>query len=121
MFNANNLNLDPEVNPKLSWALRNLHLFPVDVNKASYEMILRVPGIGVKSAMKIVSARKYNKLNWEQLIKIGINYNTSKYFLKGKSFPVSYGDATPEYIRGKILSHSTSKFNIKATNQLSLF
>ena len=65
-------NLDLEVDPKLSWALRNPHLFPVDMNTADYKMIMQVPGIGIKSAMKIVASRKYGKLRIEQIRKMGI-------------------------------------------------
>ena len=64
--------LDLEVDPKLSWALRHPEQFPVDVNKADYELLLRVPGIGVKSAKLIVTSRRYGKLGSYQLKKIGI-------------------------------------------------
>lgn len=61
--------LDMQVDPKLSWALRNLKLFPLDINKADYKMIMRVPGIGLQSAKKIVEARKFNQLNTSHLQK----------------------------------------------------
>ena len=51
--------LDLEIDPKLSWALRHPEQFPVDINKADYEMILRVPGIGVKSARLIIASRRF--------------------------------------------------------------
>ena len=54
--------LDLEVDPKLSWALRHPEQFPIDVNKADYEMLLRVPGIGVKSARLIVASRRFSKI-----------------------------------------------------------
>ena len=53
--------LDLEIDPKLSWALRHPEQFPVDINKADYEMILRVPGIGVKSARLIIASRRFSK------------------------------------------------------------
>ena len=62
--------LDMELDPKLSWALRNLEQFPVDINKADLELLKRIPGIGVQSAKKIWEARKFGKLNWEQLKKV---------------------------------------------------
>lgn len=52
-------NLDLEIDPKLAWALRHPEQFPVDVNRAEYEMLLRVPGIGVKSARLIVASRRF--------------------------------------------------------------
>jgi predicted DNA-binding helix-hairpin-helix protein len=72
--------LDMDIDPKLSWALRNLHLFPLDVNKADLSLIMRIPGIGVGSARKIVAARKFNQLTWEHLKKFGIAVNRAKNF-----------------------------------------
>ncbi len=73
--------LDMDIDPKLSWALRNLHLFPLDINKADYQLIMRVPGIGIQSAKKICAARKFSRINWDHLKKIGIAINRAKYFI----------------------------------------
>ncbi len=54
-------NLELDIDPKLAWALRHPEQFPVDINRAEYQMILRVPGIGVRSAKKIVQARRFGK------------------------------------------------------------
>ena len=54
-------NLDLEIDPKLAWALRHPEQFPVDINRADYEMLLRVPGIGVKSAKLIVASRHFSR------------------------------------------------------------
>jgi predicted DNA-binding helix-hairpin-helix protein len=62
--------LDLEVDPKLSWALRH-DQFPVNLQTADYQMILRIPGIGVKTAQKIVSARRFQVLNMDHLKKLG--------------------------------------------------
>ncbi len=113
--------LDAEIDPKLSWALRNLHVFPLDVNKADYKLLLRVPGIGVGSAKKIYEARKFNSsLDEYQLKKIGISYNKAKYFITGKSFGIKK-DYTPQQIRQKILAVSSSKYNTNFSPQLNLF
>ena len=64
--------LDLEIDPKLSWALRHPEQFPIDINRADYEMILRVPGIGLKSAKLIIASRRYSKLGFYQLKKIGV-------------------------------------------------
>ncbi len=80
IVDAENPLLDTDIDPKLSWALRNLHFFPVDLNIAAYKIILRVPGIGISSAQKIVQARKFGKLRIHHVIKIGIAYNKAKYF-----------------------------------------
>lgn len=76
------VNLDP----KSEWALRNFHLFPLDVNSASYEMLLRVPGIGIKSAKRIVYARRAALLDFTVLKKIGVVLKRAQFFItvKGK-------------------------------------
>lgn len=71
ILDINNPFLDLEIDPKLAWALRHREQFPVNINTASKEMILRVPGIGTKSAHKIVMARRFQKLNLEHLKKNG--------------------------------------------------
>ena len=63
-------NLDLEIDPKLAWALRHPEQFPVDINRADYEMLLRVPGIGVKSAKLIVASRHFSRLGSYDLKKI---------------------------------------------------
>ncbi len=95
-----NPNLDLEVDPKLGWALRHPEFFPVDVNRASYEMILRVPGIGVKSAALIVNARRFRHLNSSHLSKIGVAMKRAKYFITcGELAVVSIADSSPEFVR----------------------
>lgn len=73
--------LDLEIDPKLSWALRHPEQFPVDINQADYEIILRVPGIGVKSAQLIVASRRYSRLGFYQLKKIGVVMKKAQYFI----------------------------------------
>lgn len=77
----NDENLSLEMDPKCNWAIKNIHLFPVDINSADYEMLLRVPGIGVKSALKILSARKTCRLNFYNLKKLGVVLKRAKYFI----------------------------------------
>ena len=69
------------LDPKADWALRHLELFPVEINRADYQMILRVPGIGVKSAQRIVRARRNGKLNFDDLKKIGVTLKRALYFI----------------------------------------
>jgi putative DNA modification/repair radical SAM protein len=121
ILDESNPNLDLQVDPKLAWALRNLHLFPVDVNRADLEMILRVPGIGVKSAHRIVAARKFAHLGWDSLAKLGIALNRSRYFIVCKQPAQERKDHTPESIRQLILNTSQSKFSKLTSVQLSLF
>ncbi|WP_048817826.1 putative DNA modification/repair radical SAM protein [Desulforamulus hydrothermalis] len=74
-------NFKLELDPKSDWALRNLHLFPVEVNQADYRHLLRVPGIGVKSAQKIIAARRFHSLTYEDLHKIGVVLKRARYFI----------------------------------------
>ena len=98
-----NPNLDLEVDPKLGWALRHPEAFPIDVNRAPYEMILRVPGIGVKSAALIVNARRFRHLNSSHLSKIGVAMKRAKYFITcGELVAPSIADTSPEYVRRQL-------------------
>jgi len=74
-------NFDPHVDPKANWALNNISLFPVEVNKAEYEMLLRVPGIGVVTARRIVSSRRFARLSYEDLKKLGVVLKRARYFI----------------------------------------
>lgn len=74
-------NLDTRFDPKSDWALRHLELFPVEVNRADYEVLLRVPGIGVRSAQRIVQARRATRLGEAELKKLGVVMKRAKYFL----------------------------------------
>ena len=77
------------LDPKCNWALNNMHLFPVEVNKAPYELLLRVPGIGVTSAKRIVAARRVAYLDFDGLKKIGVVLKRAQFFItcKGKAAP----------------------------------
>lgn len=112
--------LDTDIDPKLGWALRNLHLFPVDVNYAEYEMIARVPGIGIPSAKKICNARKFSKLNSTHLQKLGIAYNRAKYFITCDGFS-DRKDLQAGQIKSLILSEGNSKYQPNFSPQLKLF
>ncbi|GAA4315222.1 putative DNA modification/repair radical SAM protein [Pontixanthobacter gangjinensis] len=113
--------LDMDIDPKLSWALRNRHLFPVDINRAEKQMILRIPGIGLKSANKIIQARKFRKLTWGHLSRIGIASNRAKYFITCASREMELKDISSEDLKQIILKNSTSKFRKDLSPQLSLF
>ncbi|MCB7482564.1 putative DNA modification/repair radical SAM protein [Christiangramia sediminis] len=113
--------LDMEIDPKLSWALRNRQLFPVDINKVDKQLLLRIPGVGLKSVNKIINARKFRKLNWEHLKKIGIAFNRAKYFVTCDSREKELRDLSSENLKSIILQNSQSKFRKDLSNQLSLF
>ena len=121
LLNDDFLHLDMEIDPKLSWALRNRHLFPLDINRVEKQLLLRVPGIGLKSVNKIIQARKYRKLNWEHLQKIGIATNRAKYFITCDSREKELKDLSSESLKQIILKNSHSKYTKDLSPQLSLF
>lgn len=118
LLNEGNPELDLDFDPKMDWALRNLDMFPIEINKAGYETLLRIPGIGVRSAKKIISARQEKALYYKDLKKIGPALNRAKYFItcRGKY----YGDLAfnPDSLRKK-LKHKIGKQD--KYQQLSLF
>jgi predicted DNA-binding helix-hairpin-helix protein len=74
-------NLSLIVDPKCSWALRNIDRFPVEINRASYETLLRVPGIGVTGARRIMQARRAGTLDFDGLRKLGVVLKRARYFI----------------------------------------
>lgn len=74
-------NFNTALDPKADWAVRHLEYFPVEINRADYQMLLRVPGIGVKSARRIQAARRFGNLNFEDLKKIGVVLKRALYFI----------------------------------------
>lgn len=122
LLNPDVQNLDLTVDPKLSWALRNPQFFPVDINVADYSAIVRVPGIGVQSAKKIVQARRFGRLHEYQLRKMGLAFNRAKHFIQYADAPLLLGTPTMQHIRQTILAESSiNKTQTTAPNQLSLF
>ncbi|GAA3513851.1 putative DNA modification/repair radical SAM protein [Aquimarina addita] len=121
LLNETYQNLDLEIDPKLSWALRNLHFFPVDINNADKKMLARIPGIGMQSVSKIIQARKFRKLDWTHLKAIGIAMNRASYFIICNSREFYSKDLTPTMLKQKILKSSKSKHRALFNNQLSLF
>ncbi len=79
-------NLDLEVDPKLAWALQNRHHFPVDVNRASREMLLRVPGFGTRSVGRILSTRRHRTLRYEDLQRLGASLKKARAFITAKDW-----------------------------------
>ena len=82
-------NLDPRLDPKCTWALRHLEFFPVEVNRADYEALLRVPGVGVRSARRILSARRVGPLTFEGLKRLGVVLKRAQYFLTCSGKPLT--------------------------------
>lgn len=121
ILDKNNPFLDLEVDPKLAWALRNRENFPVNINTAPKEMILRVPGIGTKSTGKILMARKFQKLTLEHFQKMGVAVNRAKYFVEFESENIFNRLIDEQNLRKILLSGMKSKFQNPFSQQLSLF
>lgn len=108
LVNAENPNLDLELDPKVTYALRNPHLFPVDINKADPLMLLRVPGIGTRSVQLIVMARKHNRLNSAHLQKMGVVMKRARYFITCNELrSQNIQDLKPEIVRQLLLEKKT--------------
>ena len=109
-------NLDLEVDPKLAWALRHPEAFPVDINSADYEQLLRVPGLGTKSAWLIVNARWVNRLTSYDLRKMGVVMKKAKYFITCHELTngnaqriVGINELHPERLRPLLVSKAQQK------------
>jgi putative DNA modification/repair radical SAM protein len=118
IVNDENPNLDLELDPKVTWALRNPHLFPVDINTADPLMLLRVPGIGTKSAQLILMARKHNRLNSSHLKKMGVVMKRAQFFITCNELrSQNIQDLRPEVVRQLLLDKkpigSDSAFQLK--------
>ena len=118
-------NLDLDVDPKVAWALRHPEFFPVDINAAAYEHILRVPGIGVKSATLIVNSRRFGRVTSYHLKKMGVVMKKAKYFItcgeltSNFSQPiVGINELHPERLRPLLISKAQQK-KAAAEQQLS--
>ena len=110
--------VDPFLDPKTNWAIKNSHFFPIEINKASYKELLRVPGIGVTSAKRIVMTRKYSTIRYEHLKKLGIVIKRAKYFITVNGEFLGFKKENPELIRNalmekeKMLAEQLRLFNI---------
>ncbi|SFH83478.1 putative DNA modification/repair radical SAM protein [Halpernia frigidisoli] len=113
--------LDLEVDPKLAWALRHREQFPVNVNTATKQMLLRIPGIGGKSVNKIISARRFQKLNLDNLKKMGVALNRAKYFVEFDTHNIFNKYIEQQDFKKIIMTGMKSKFQNPFSEQLSLF
>ena len=114
-------NFNPYLDPKCNWALHNFHLFPVDVNRAPFEMLLRVPGIGPTSAKRIRAARRQSTLGLDELRRMGVVLKRAQYFITCRGFAGAHtgpGSAGRERITRALIDPGV--FNA-GCEQLSLF
>ena len=108
--------VDPLLDPKTNWAIKNSHFFPIEINRASYKDLLRVPGIGVTSAKRIVMTRKYSTIRYEHLKKLGIVIKRAKYFIVVNGEFLGFKKENPELLRNALMEKEKM-----VTEQLRLF
>jgi len=114
--------LDLEIDPKLAWALRNRHYFPIDVNTAPRELLLRIPGVGSRSVERIVQARRFGALTAENLTQFGVVMKRAKHFLTARGLaPAALGELSEQQVRRQILFGGKSVRSALVTQQLDLF
>lgn len=118
-------NFNVYLDPKCEWALRHLEYFPVEINSASYEMLLRIPGVGVKSARRILMARKSTRLDFDGLKRIGVVLKRAHYFITCNGRMMYQTKIDEDYITRRILELDRKKnweLQYNTTfKQLSLF
>ena len=109
------------VDPKASWALSHIDLFPKEINTSSYYDLLKIPGIGVKSAKKIISSRKHFKIEFKDLKNMGVVMKRAKYFItcNGKYF-INKDLLKKEFIESNLVLEDKEIIKPNIT-QLSLF
>lgn len=115
---------NPLVDPKCNWAINHMEQFPVEVNKAPYEMLLRVPGIGVKSAQRILQARRTGPISFDGLKRIGVVLRRAQYFLLCQGKMAEGLRVSPDSVLRALISKQDYEAALRAQEQpqqLSLF
>lgn len=108
--------IDPLLDPKANWAVQNWHLFPMEINRAPYKDLIRIPGIGVTSAKRIVMARRHNVIKYEHLKKLGVVIKRAKYFITVNGEFMGFRKESPELIRNALIEKEKMEMQ-----QLKLF
>ena len=121
LLDAEHPDFDPRVDPKCSWALQHLDLFPVEVNTADYETLLRIPGVGVLSAKRILSARRVHRLSLDNLKKLGVVMKRAQYFLTASGRMAEGLRFTPDSLLRNLIAAERPALPQQEMVQLSLF
>ena len=122
LLNESHPNFNTLLDPKCDWALRNIDKFPIEINRADFFTLLRIPGIGVISAKKIIKARRNFELNFDNLKHLGVVLKRAKYFItcKGKYYTDVY-KFNPSFIETNLLYLERQSIAMPGYKQLSLF
>lgn len=115
--------LDEDIDPKLAWALRHPQLFPLDPNRADYRELLRVPGIGLVSAKRVLAARRHRRLGAAELASLGVAMKRARYFLvpDPRTAPRTVQELGPARVRAETLGNAPGNRKRPRAVQLSLF
>lgn len=116
LLEESNPNFDPDYDPKIIWAVRHPEQFPVEINTASYQQLIRVPGLGIRCAKRIVSARKTGRLDFSDLRRMHISLKRAQYFITCKGRYYQIQDPQPQMILGALKPNARSPYQ-----QLTLF
>lgn len=126
LLDKNRQNFNPYIDPKCNWALNHPEYFPIEINRASYQDLLRVPGIGMTSAKRIVTARRTATLQFDDLKKLGVILKRAQYFITCKGKAATNLNSNPDVVLRSLLSENVMGMARKTmlsstTEQLSLF
>ncbi len=121
LLDEENQDFDTRVDPKCSWALAHLDFFPVEVNTAAYEALLRIPGVGVTSARRILSARRVGPLHIDSLKKLGVVMKRAQYFLTASGKMAEGLRFTPDSLLRGLIAAERPLLPQQEAVQLSLF
>jgi putative DNA modification/repair radical SAM protein len=116
--------LDTELDPKIIWALRHIEIFPIEINKAPLEMLLRIPGVGSVSAVRIARQRRVSAVKYDELRKIGVVLKRARFFITCSGRYYGGRDPDPVYIRGQALRAEDIRGSLtekKLSPQISMF
>ncbi len=115
-------NLSEEYDPKCAWALKNMHLFPVEINSAPLETLLRVPGIGARGAYRITEARRFMQLDFDNLAKMRIILKRAKHFItcKGKFYGAESGNAVKAALSLEYAGQNAKQLSLFSAPEVSL-
>ena len=121
LLDEQNQDFNPQVDPKCSWALRHLDFFPVEVNTADYETLLRIPGVGVTSAKRILVSRRTHRLRMEDLHRLGVVMKRAQYFLTASGKMAEGLRFTPDSLLRSLIAAERPLLPQQEAVQLSLF
>lgn len=123
LLSEDNPNFNVFLDPKCDWALRHLEEFPVEINRASYQTLLRVPGIGYQSARRIVKARQMNRLDFADLKKMGVVLRRALYFITCSGHMMYHTKMDADYICENLLMEKKAPRELQGLSyqQLSFF